>query len=502
MSQRQGDLTCDNLPDPQALSSQNLNLNETHAPAQTHTLTQEHCVSQGEAIGACKPPLSHSNNNGEDEDTYSSGGRENEEEDELMKEEEDKLGESSDLIRCQSPDTPMTDSSFSETGSLLETPFSPGTSPEPLCPLNPGASYPLHSPVEPSQWDPDVDSHFSTTGSGDAGHLTKEEMEVEQTDSEPGLSRKMQPIASSAGRDHLDGIKQLTAGEESTGASNAKERGGDHMAPPITEGTGIPPAAGGGMDQSKPAERQGVEGEATPEKEDRGEERETCASREDAHVLEMEAKGGGGGEEEMEEVEEGAEDVPEETELFGVEDLIPLLQQEAVTQDNQWEVIQLCLNSQLVEDLAQLQQELNGKHEEQDYGPGIIKEAYHLDDQAKLITIEEVTPASGLVSILKKRSVCASESSESIQAPAKRRVRFKVADDGYDQEVGGGDSCLLLFLLCFVTVVISIGGTALYCVLGDAHSTVCQDFSLNADFYVGQLQRGVSHLQHWLTSGS
>lgn len=28
--------------------------------------------------------------------------------------------------------------------------------------------------------------------------------------------------------------------------------------------------------------------------------------------------------------------------------------------------------------------------EEQDYGPGVIKESYHLDDQAKLITVEEV----------------------------------------------------------------------------------------------------------------
>lgn len=69
-------------------------------------------------------------------------------------------------------------------------------------------------------------------------------------------------------------------------------------------------------------------------------------------------------------------------------------------------------------------------------------------------------------------------------------------------DVGGGDSCLLLFLLCLVTVVISLGGTALYCALGDAHSSVCQDFSRNADFYFGQLRRGISHIQHWLTPGS
>lgn len=68
-------------------------------------------------------------------------------------------------------------------------------------------------------------------------------------------------------------------------------------------------------------------------------------------------------------------------------------------------------------------------------------------------------------------------------------------------DVGGGDSCLLLFLLCLVTVVISIGGTALYCALGDAQSSVCQDFSRNADFYIGQIRRGITRLQHWYTSG-
>lgn len=69
-------------------------------------------------------------------------------------------------------------------------------------------------------------------------------------------------------------------------------------------------------------------------------------------------------------------------------------------------------------------------------------------------------------------------------------------------DVGGGDSCLLLFLLCLVTVVISLGGTALYCALGDAQSSVCQDFSRNAEFYMGQLRRGISHIQHWFTPRS
>lgn len=175
-------------------------------------------------------------------------------------------------------------------------------------------------------------------------------MEAEQTDTERRLSGKTQPITSSAGRHCLDG-EQLTAGEGSAGTSNGQAGGAAHAAPPITAGSGTSPAAGGEMDQSKPAERQGVEGEATQEKEDREEEeeRETWESREDAHALEMEDKGGG--EEQVEvaegEEEEGAEAVPEETELSGIEDLVPLLQHTAVAEDDQWEVTQLCLNSQV-----------------------------------------------------------------------------------------------------------------------------------------------------------
>uniref|UniRef100_A0A674ENQ7 Consortin, connexin sorting protein n=1 Tax=Salmo trutta TaxID=8032 RepID=A0A674ENQ7_SALTR len=120
---------------------------------------------------------------------------------------------------------------------------------------------------------------------------------------------------------------------------------------------------------------------------------------------------------------------------------------------------------------------------------------------------EKMTPAPSLVSILKRRrsvcveNVCVAPSSALHKHPAKRRVRFKVPDDGFDQDQVGGDSCLLLFLLCLVTVVISLGGTALYCALGNAHSTVCTDFSRNTDFYLAQLHRGMDQLRHWLTPG-
>lgn len=77
------------------------------------------------------------NNNGNYEDKQEKNvciGQTEEDQDELMKEEDD--FEESSLICCQSPDTPLTDSSYSETGSLQETyGFSPGTSPEPASPV-------------------------------------------------------------------------------------------------------------------------------------------------------------------------------------------------------------------------------------------------------------------------------------------------------------------------------------------------------------------------------
>ncbi|XP_048830502.1 consortin isoform X2 [Brienomyrus brachyistius] len=125
-----------------------------------------------------------------------------------------------------------------------------------------------------------------------------------------------------------------------------------------------------------------------------------------------------------------------------------------------------------------------------------------LDDLAKRIQVEEITPASGLVSILKRRT-----SPEVISAPAppkqtsKRKVRFREPDEVPDQDEVGSDSWLLLLLLCLATVVISVGGTALYCALGDVQSSVCTDFSRNVDFYFSQAQRGLDELRHWLSPG-
>lgn len=117
---------CDNLNRPEALAAQTCNLNETNTLTQTPNLS----ASQNEEEGDHKIIQNTSlNNNGKDEEEemgkegYTGRGTEDDEEediDEVMKEaeeeEEEESEESSALIHCQSPDTPMTDSSYSETG--------------------------------------------------------------------------------------------------------------------------------------------------------------------------------------------------------------------------------------------------------------------------------------------------------------------------------------------------------------------------------------------------
>ncbi|XP_062864009.1 consortin [Trichomycterus rosablanca] len=126
-----------------------------------------------------------------------------------------------------------------------------------------------------------------------------------------------------------------------------------------------------------------------------------------------------------------------------------------------------------------------------------------LDELAKRIQVEEISPASGLVSILKRKEAAeGSHNPPPDRAAGKRRVRFHVPEEGLDQDEVGGDSWLLLLLLCLVTVVISVGGTALYCAFGDAHSSVCTDFSHNVDFYLGKVQRGVDEIAHLFSGGS
>ncbi|KAK2920351.1 consortin [Channa argus] len=279
-------------------------------------------------------------------------------------------------------------------------------------------------------------------------------------------------------------------------------------------GNGLHPSGAGGMDQSISAEQQGGDSCPAPEKE---EERDV---EEAVDALEMKDEG------EVEEKHKGRDSafcpkaLPVETLVSGTEEEVQQLHQEAPVEKKLHtetkDSAQTCRHQEVhLHQKAPVRQEEQSEEEEEEEDEyeveqaDLIREAASLDDMAKLIMVEEISPASGLVSILKKRSVCvdneivsASSEPQSDKPTAKRRVRFKVPDDGFEQDVGGGDSCLLLFLLCLVTVVISLGGTALYCALGDVHSSVCQDFSRNADFYIGQLQRGITQLQHWFSPGS
>ncbi|XP_029281803.1 consortin, connexin sorting protein b [Cottoperca gobio] len=123
-------------------------------------------------------------------------------------------------------------------------------------------------------------------------------------------------------------------------------------------------------------------------------------------------------------------------------------------------------------------------------------------DLAKLSHTEGSCSPDGLVSILKRRRASLDglppESDIVTKQNSKRKVRFSEPEDGIEQDEVGGDSCLILLLLCLVTVVISIGGTALYCTLVDTYSNICTDFTHNIDFYVMNVRRFFEGLGRWL----
>ncbi|KAM4633767.1 consortin, connexin sorting protein b [Polymixia lowei] len=123
-------------------------------------------------------------------------------------------------------------------------------------------------------------------------------------------------------------------------------------------------------------------------------------------------------------------------------------------------------------------------------------------DLVKLSHTEGSSSPDGLVSILKRRRASLDglppTGPPATKHISKRKVRFSEPDDGMEQDEVGGDSCLILLLLCLVTVVISIGGTALYCTLVDTYSNICTDFSHNVDFYVMNVRRVFDELRHWL----
>ncbi len=116
---------CDNQRSPEAFLTQTGNLNETNLLTQTHSLSPSQDNDGGGRGPIQKAPLSKSGGDLEEEqekEAFSRRGREEDEEedaDEVMKEEEEEeeVSEGSgSQICCLSPDTPMTDSSYSETG--------------------------------------------------------------------------------------------------------------------------------------------------------------------------------------------------------------------------------------------------------------------------------------------------------------------------------------------------------------------------------------------------
>ncbi|XP_014849165.1 PREDICTED: consortin-like isoform X2 [Poecilia mexicana] len=125
-------------------------------------------------------------------------------------------------------------------------------------------------------------------------------------------------------------------------------------------------------------------------------------------------------------------------------------------------------------------------------------------DLAKLSIAEGSSSPDGLVSILKRRRASLdglpppSAATTTDKQMSKRKVRFSEPEDGVDQDDVGGDSCLILLLLCLVTVVISIGGTAFYCTLVDTYSNICTDFAQNVDFYVTNARGFLEGLGQWL----
>ncbi|KAM4528908.1 consortin, connexin sorting protein b isoform 2-T3 [Fundulus diaphanus] len=127
-------------------------------------------------------------------------------------------------------------------------------------------------------------------------------------------------------------------------------------------------------------------------------------------------------------------------------------------------------------------------------------------DLAKLSNTEGSSSPDGLVSILKRRRASLDglppPSDSADKQSGKRKVRFSEPEDGIDQDEVGGDSCLILLLLCLATVVISIGGTALYCTLVDTYSNICTDFAQNVDFYVSNVRGFLEGLGQWLPLGT
>ncbi|XP_029577628.1 consortin [Salmo trutta] len=275
--------------------------------------------------------------------------------------------------------------------------------------------------------------------------------EKERSPSHHGKVRVNNPV-----RQSEEDVKETTSTGAVPDMAEEEERGGEEEDVKETTSTGAVP------DMAE--EEEGGEEERGGEEEDVKETTSTGA------VPDM-AEEEGGGEEERggeEEGEQGKEELEEEGQGMNEEEVFEESPEEEV---------------QVVE------------------WPAGVPQA-SAKDLDKLSQVEESSSADGLVSILKRRRASLDglppEGPDAAKHNSKRKVHFSQPEDGMEPDEVGGDSCLILLLLCLVTVVISLGGTALYCTLEDTYSSICIDFSHNIDFYIVHVQHFLDRLRHWM----
>ncbi|XP_030201536.1 consortin, connexin sorting protein b [Gadus morhua] len=276
----------------------------------------------------------------------------------------------------------------------------------------------------------------------------------------------------------LSGDQCVSDPERGGAEGRALHHGENQTPPPLQHGADTkPPAAptGEGLTHTEPRPPQ------DPRQQDEGTEEQQEEEEEE--------------DEEQEERREGEEEeMEEEEERRGAEEEEEVCEEERRGAEEEEEP---CEEGQEVacEEMSPEEEEVKGEW------PTGVPQASE-KDLVKLSHDEGCSAHDGLVSILKRRRA----SLDGLPPPGvsvekhngKRKVRFTEPEYTAEQDEAGGDSCLILLLLCTVTVVISIGGTALYCTLVDTYSSICTDFSDNINFYVVNVQRVFDQLKHLL----
>ncbi|XP_031684984.1 uncharacterized protein LOC109894632 isoform X2 [Oncorhynchus kisutch] len=153
---------------------------------QNQNLTQTQ-LDDGQRVG-CDSIEQDSLNANRDEEEEEDGDRKmkGEDDDVMVEEEKDSV---------TAPDTPMTDSSFSDTGSLVE--LHPSVSPETTCPVSLVAG----CPDEPSYSNPEGKRHTSTTEP--TGPTSTTEPTTSTTDPSTALLASLEELGERKDHSHL-----------------------------------------------------------------------------------------------------------------------------------------------------------------------------------------------------------------------------------------------------------------------------------------------------------